>query len=166
MALCHRHWGSTYNRHEMQCWNCGRKGLANKQSVRAHLRFCPNRYSDGSTNAHTGPQGKHGPEAGSRQLFVPYESIPLLNAPGVEGLEEPALAIGIPSRAARIAANYVGFNGDLNDALSMWDLLRDCYEIGTSKKRQLLRTWCSTRGVPLEDWQIDHMGWRDDTAAA
>ena len=146
----------------MECRNCGKKRLKNLQAIRAHLRFCPNRDPETPTDTRAGTNGSKRLSADARRLLVPYTAIPLLEGPGIANLEETALAIGIPSRAARIAANYVAANGDLNDALSMWDLLRDCYEIEPGEKRKLLLTWSNTRGVPLQDWQIDQMGWRDE----
>lgn len=145
----------------MECRNCGKKRLKNLQAIRGHLRFCPDRYSEGATDARTGASASRGLSSAARQLFVPYTAIPLLEGPGIAHLEETALAIGIPSRAARVAANYVGFNGNLDDAMSMWNLLQECIEIGPGAMRQLLRSWCGARGIPLEEWQMDEMAVRE-----
>jgi len=145
----------------MECRNCGKKRLKNLQAIRAHLRFCPNR-NEPPTDTRAGTNGSKRLSADARRLLVPFTAIPLLDGPGIAHLEETALAIGIPSRAARIAANYVGTNGNLDDATSIWNLLQECIEIRPGARRQLLRTWCGARGVaPLEEWQMDEMPVRE-----
>jgi len=109
------------------------------------------------TDTGSATDGSKRVSADARKLLVPYTAIPLLEGPGIAHLEETALAIGVPSRAARIVSNYVGFNGNLNDAMSMWNLLQECREIGPGARLQLVRSWCGARGVPLEQWQMDEM---------
>jgi len=157
MALVPCTGSSPYNQQEMECRNCGRKRLANKQALRAHLRWCPDRPTKRAADVRVENRGYKQLRSEAPQLFVPDTSIPLLDAPGISDFEKTALFIGIPSRAARVTANYVGFNGNLENPNSIWGLLQDCDEIDLRARRRLLRTWCSTNGIPLEESQMEKM---------
>ncbi len=144
----------------MKCRNCGKRGLGNIQAVRAHLRFCPKRFE--SRDVSPARQEAGGTRAAPEEIKwppQPYTSIPLSDMPGVEELEQTALGIGLPPRAVRVTANYLSYLCDLDDPLSIWYEMQNCPELSPGHRRMWLRMWCAVRGIPLEHWQLDYMGW-------
>lgn len=116
---------------------------------------CPDRYPDATASTSSITGSSKNLDVDARRLLVPFTAFPLLEGPRIAELEESALAIGIPSKAARITANYVGFNGDLDDARSMWNLIKECNEIDSAAMRRLLRTRCVPQGISMEHCRID-----------
>ena len=150
----------------MKCFNCKKRGLANIQAIRAHLRFCPNRpdrpqddeeirdtrRAGGAT--HSSPSTRRAPEVPA------YEDIPSVDIPGVAELERAGIEIiGIDPRSARICANYLGGVTRLDDPLSMWTAMLWCPELSPGERRRWLRYWCAIREMPLNPWQEAAMGW-------
>ena len=141
----------------MECRHCGKKGLANIQAIRAHLRFCPNRpeKDDGQQEPHQGKptyQGEKHPRADLGQ--VPQGPITWAAEFEIVGVN-----LGIHPRTARIVVNYLGYVCDPDDPLSLWRELADCKEIRFSLRCRWVRTWCNLGGVPLAPWQEVAMGW-------
>ena len=130
----------------MKCRNCGRRNLANIQSIRAHLRFCPSRRqkSDSETSVLSVTEKEWPP--------VPYTAIDLVDERAAL-LEEVALPLGIRPRAARVVSNYLAYNANLDDIWSLWDYMQDCSELRDSEKLRWLHTWCSISGIVAEDWK-------------
>ena len=141
----------------MKCRNCGKKGLANIQAIRAHLRFCPSRPDSQQENVEH-PEAERRGRRGTSSI-VRYQDIPVPAVPWVSELESTGIDIGVPPRVARTTANYLAMNFTLDDPLSMWNLMRDCPELAPARGRQWLRTWCTIRGIRLEPWQELEMGW-------
>ena len=136
-------WGKT----GMRCRNCGKKNLANIQSIRAHLRFCPSRpdsqESDSETSGLSVAEKEWPP--------VPYTAIDLVD--GAAKLEQVGLNLGIGPRAARVVSNYLSYCADLDDVWSMWEHMQHCSELRDPEKLRWLHTWCSKTGIDAEDWK-------------
>ena len=148
----------------MKCRNCGKSGLRNLQALRAHLRWCPERQTNSNPSHEMGqkPRTTRPPRSSVRPY--PREQnhfIPLADMPGAEELEEVGLSIGVPPKAARVTANYLSYITNLEDPLGMWREMQCCPEVAPRLRRMWLRTWCSTRGIPLAPWQIIAMGWEE-----
>ena len=146
----------------MICNNCGKTGLRNLQAIRAHLRWCaerPNKINpSGEGIQRPGPNRPPGPSvrlnSRGRNHFIP-----LVDSAGAEELEKVGLSIGVPARAARITTNYLSYLCNLEDPLGMWREMEYCPEVAPSRRKMWLRTWCTTRGIPLARWQLVAMGW-------
>ena len=135
----------------MKCRNCGRRNLANLQSIRAHLRFCPSRSqeSDSDTSGLAVAEIEWPP--------IPYTAIDLVDERAAL-LEEVALPLGIRPRAARVVSNYLAYNADLDNIWSLWWYVQHCSELRDPEKLRWLHTWCSKSGIDAEDWKEEVLG--------
>ncbi len=146
----------------MECRNCGKKRLRNLQSLRAHLRWCPERPGQEDRpkvreSAKSSEKHSNGIAPLSDSHQAPYTSIPLDTNPVAGELEQVALRIGVPPLGARITSNYLIYVANLDDPLSMWDEMQHCPEVSPACRRRWIHMWCSTRGIPLAPWQKEVM---------
>ena len=112
-----------YIRGKMRCHNCGKKSLANKQALRAHLRFCPRRPNKAEA-VKGGAQPARARTRTSRLETSAVASsdeddeVPLI--PDALAFFQAGLEVGTsPQRGFRIAANYVILTANIDDPLSI-----------------------------------------------
>lgn len=146
----------------MICDNCGKTGLRNRQAIRAHLRWCPERPNNNNPSGEWIQRPSPTRPLRSSDRLNPRgrnQFIPLADIPGAEDLENVGLSIGVPAKAARITTNYLSHLCNLEDPLGMWREMEYCPEVAPSLRKMWLRTWCTTRGILLAQWQLVAMEW-------
>lgn len=62
-----------------------------------------------------------------------------------------ALNIGIPEKAARIAAYSCWNTGEMSNPAEAWQAILQCSSLVPSQKRSLWRNWCAWAGVKIPD---------------